>query len=97
MGECFGGPSWLAALADFVVQVKGSCMAVSGPRVLEVATSEQVENEDLGGWKLHTEITGQVNRVADDEDHCFRIVRDFLSYMPYNAQEFPPVVPPATR
>ena len=33
MGECFGGPSWLAALADFVIQVKGSCMAVSGPRV----------------------------------------------------------------
>jgi len=94
MGECFGGPSWLAALADFVVQVKGSCMAVSGPRVLEVATSEQVENEDLGGWKLHAEITGQVDRVAEDEADCFRIVREFLSYMPSNAQELPPVVPP---
>ncbi|HTY24317.1 MAG TPA: carboxyl transferase domain-containing protein [Desulfomonilaceae bacterium] len=94
MGECFGGPSWLAALADFVVQVKGSCMAVSGPRVLEVATSEQVENEDLGGWKLHAEITGQVDRVAEDEEDCFRIVREFLSYMPSNAQELPPVVPP---
>ncbi len=94
MGECFGGPSWLAALADFVVQVKGSCMAVSGPRVLEIATSEFVENEELGGWKLHAEITGQVDRVAEDEDDCFRIVRDFLSYMPSNAQELPPVVPP---
>ncbi|MEW6529737.1 MAG: carboxyl transferase domain-containing protein [Thermodesulfobacteriota bacterium] len=94
MGECFGGPSWLAALADFVVQVKGSCMAVSGPRVLEVATSEMVENEDLGGWKIHAEITGQVDRTAEDEEDCFRIVREFLSYMPSNAQELPPVVPP---
>jgi methylmalonyl-CoA decarboxylase subunit alpha len=94
MGECFGAPSWLAALADFVVQVKGSCMAVSGPRVLEVATSEKVDNEDLGGWKLHAEITGQVDRVAEDEDDCFRIVREFLSYMPPNAKELPPVVPP---
>lgn len=94
MGECFGAPSWLAALADFVVQVKGSCMAVSGPRVLEVATSEKVDNEDLGGWKLHAEITGQVDRVAEDEDDCFRIVREFLSYMPSNAEELPPVVPP---
>jgi methylmalonyl-CoA decarboxylase subunit alpha len=93
MGECFGAPSWLAALADFVVQVKGSCMAVSGPRVLEVATSEKVENEDLGGWKLHAEITGQVDRVAEDEDDCFRIAREFLSYLPSNAEEFPPVVP----
>jgi methylmalonyl-CoA decarboxylase subunit alpha len=94
MGECFGAPSWLAALADFVVQVKGSCMAVSGPRVLEVATSEIVENEDLGGWRLHAEITGQVDRVAQDEDDCFRIVREFLSYMPSSAEELPPVVPP---
>ena len=38
MGECFGAPSWMAALSDFVVQVKGSCMAVSTPRVLEMAT-----------------------------------------------------------
>ena len=78
MGECFAGPSWLAALADFVVQVKGSCMAVSGPRVPKVATSEVVENEDLGGWKLHAEITGQADRVAEDEAGCFRIVREFL-------------------
>ncbi len=94
MGECFGGPSWLAALADFVVQVKGSCMAVSGPRVLEVATSEKIENEDLGGWKIHAEITGQADRAAEDEEDCFRIVREFLSYLPSNAQELPPVVPP---
>ncbi len=93
MGECFGAPSWLAALADFVVQVKGSCMAVSGPRVLELATSEKVENEDLGGWKLHSEITGQVDRVAEDENECFSIIREFLSYMPSNAQELPPEVP----
>ncbi len=93
MGECFGAPSWLAALADFVVQVKGSCMAVSGPRVLELATSEKVENEDLGGWKLHAEVTGQVDRVAEDEDECFRIVREFLSFMPSNARELPPLTP----
>jgi len=94
MGECFGGPSWLAALADFVVQMKGSCMAVSGPRVLEVATGERVENEELGGWKLHAEITGQVDRVAEDEEDCFRIVREFLSYVPSSAGQLPPVVPP---
>ncbi len=94
MGECFGGPSWQAALSDFVVQVKGSCMAVSGPRVLEVATREQVETEELGGWKLHAEVTGQVDRVAEDEDECFSIVREFLSYMPSSARELPPLVPP---
>ncbi len=90
MGECFGAPSWMAALSDFVVQVKGSCMAVSGPRVLEMATGERVGNEELGGWKLHAEVTGQVDRVAEDEADCFRIVREFLGYLPSNADALPP-------
>ena len=90
MGECFGAPSWMAALSDFVVQVKGSCMAVSGPRVLEMATGERVSNEELGGWKLHAEVTGQIDRVAEDEADCFRIVREFLAYLPSNGDSLPP-------
>lgn len=93
MGECFGDPAWAAAAADFVIQVKGSCMAVSGPRVLEIAKSEKVSNEELGGWKLHSEVTGQVDRVAENEEDCLRIVKEFLSYLPSNADEPPPVVP----
>jgi methylmalonyl-CoA decarboxylase subunit alpha len=91
MGECFGAPSWFAALSDFVVQVKGSVMAVSGPRVLEMATGERATNEELGGWKIHAEITGQADHVADDETHCLEIVREFLAYLPSNARELPPV------
>jgi methylmalonyl-CoA decarboxylase subunit alpha len=91
MGECFGAPSWFAALSDFVVQVKGSCMAVSGPRVLEMSTGERVDNESLGGWKLHAEVTGQIDRVAEDEGDCLHIVREFLSYLPSHCDELPPV------
>ena len=91
MGDCFGAPSWNAALSDFVVQVKGSCMAVSGPRVLEMATGERVGNEELGGWKLHSEVTGAVDRVAEDESDCWRIVREFLSYLPLHADQLPAV------
>lgn len=91
-GECFGDPSWMAALADFVVQVKGSCFAVSGPRVLEIATNEIVSNEELGGWKLHATVTGQIDQAAEDEADCFRIVREFLSYLPSHSGELPPVV-----
>jgi acetyl-CoA carboxylase carboxyltransferase component len=100
MGDCFGGPSWMAAKADFVVMVKGCCMAVSGPRVLEVATGEKVTNEELGGWKLHAEVTGQVDAFAESEEHCLQIVREFLSYMPSTCDEEPPYVPagdPADR
>ena len=93
MGECFGDPSWEAALADFVVQVKGSCFAVSSPRVLVIAKNQVITNEELGGWKLHATTTGLVDRAAEDEEDCFRIIREFLSYLPSNADELPPVLP----
>lgn len=71
-------------------------MAVSGPRVLEMATGEKVASpEDLGGWKLHAEVTGLIDRVAEDEPHCHQLVRDFLSYLPSNSDELPPRSRPA--
>ena len=50
LGESFGGSSWYAAVSDFVVQMRGTCMAVSSPRVIEIATGEKVDFEDLG-WR----------------------------------------------
>jgi len=93
MGGCYGMPTWMACLSDFVVQVKGSSMGVSGPRVLELAISEKVTDEELGGWKVHAEITGNVDRVAENEEECFDIIRKYLSYMPSHRDELPPLRP----
>ena len=90
MGECYGAPTWMACLSDFVVQVKGSAMGVSGPRVLELAISEKITDEELGGWKVHAEITGNADRVAENEDECFAIIREYLSYMPSHCGERAP-------
>jgi methylmalonyl-CoA decarboxylase subunit alpha len=90
MGDCYGMPTWMACLADFVVQVKGSCMAVSGPRVLEIAISETIAKEELGGWKVHAEITGMADAVAEDDDDCLRVIRRYLGYMPAHSAEAPP-------
>lgn len=93
-GECFGSPSWYAALADFVVMQRGACMAVSGPRVLEIATGEKVSNEELGGWELHAKVTGQVDRFGDSEADCLAEIRRFLAYLPSHAGELPPRAEP---
>jgi acetyl-CoA carboxylase carboxyltransferase component len=81
----------MACLADFVVQVKGSAMGVSGPRVLELAIGQRVTDEELGGWKLHAEITGNIDRVAENDEDCLAIIREYLSYMPSHCEDLPPV------
>jgi acetyl-CoA carboxylase carboxyltransferase component len=92
LGECYGGPTWKAAVADVVIQVKGAIMAVSGPPVLAAATGEVVTNEEIGGWELHAKVTGQVDLFAESEPDCMTLVRRVLSYLPDSADDLPPVV-----
>jgi acetyl-CoA carboxylase carboxyltransferase component len=93
LGECYGNPIWMASLSDFVVQVKGSAMGVSGPRILELALGESVTDEELGGWKIHAEITGMTDQVADNEQDCFQTIRKYLGYMPSHCDQMPPDAP----
>ncbi|HYE92463.1 MAG TPA: carboxyl transferase domain-containing protein [Terriglobales bacterium] len=90
LGQSFGLPTWNACLADVVVMLKGASMAVSGPRVLELATGEQVSPEELGGWRVHAEETGFADLVGETEEECLALVREVLGYLPSNARELPP-------
>jgi acetyl-CoA carboxylase carboxyltransferase component len=96
MGDCHGVPDWQACLADFTVMVKGASIAVSGPRALQRAIGQNYTAEEMGGWKVHAEITGIADQVAEDENDCFRIIKKYLDYMPSSNKELPPkkAVPP---
>ena len=93
MGGCYGVPNWQACLSDFVVQVKGSILAISGPRPLRGLIFNTSAAEEMGGWKVHAEITGISDQVAENDDECFRFIKEFLSYMPSNCNELPLIQP----
>jgi len=90
MGQSTGVPTWQACASDFVVQVKGSTLAVAGARALQKAIGASYTDEEMGGWKVHAEATGIVDRVAEDEKECFAIIKEFLDYMPSHNGELPP-------
>jgi len=93
MGDCHGVADFQACVADFVVQVKGSSIAVSGPRALARAIGDTHTAEEMGGWELHSKVTGMTDQVVEDEEDCFRKIRKYLAYMPSNHGELPPVQP----
>lgn len=92
-GPSFGGSTFVAAMSDFVVQVKGTTLAVVSPRVIEMATGERTDMESIGGVDLHAAITGQIDRDAETEKEAFDLVRRWLSYLPSNASQRPPLAP----
>jgi acetyl-CoA carboxylase carboxyltransferase component len=90
LGQSYGLPTWNACLSDIVVMWTGASMAVSGPRVLELATGEKVSEEELGGVKVHAEVTGFADLVGETDEECLALVRRALSYLPSHAEQAPP-------
>lgn len=91
LGQCYGGGSWRAVTSDFVVMRKGAVMAISSMNVTSVAISEESDPEDLGGWRLQTEVTGQADLAVDSDEEALDAIKAFLSYLPSHSQEAPPV------
>lgn len=85
VGDSFGGSSFFAAASDLVVQLRGTAMAVTSPRVVEVATGEQVTMEALGGAEVHLRRTGQIDLAADTPEEAYTAVRRWLVLLPPNA------------
>jgi acetyl-CoA carboxylase carboxyltransferase component len=97
VGQSFGGSSFLSALSDFVVMVRGSCLAVTSPRVFEIATGEVITFEDLGGVDVHARETGQIDLGLDTDEEAYQAIRRWLSYLPPNINARPPRAEPAAR
>ena len=90
LGQCYGSSAWYTCLADFVVMRKGAIMAVASPGLASFAIGQDVEAEDLGGWKLHSEISGLIDRVVESDEEALDEIKRFLSYMPSHCNEPPP-------
>jgi acetyl-CoA carboxylase carboxyltransferase component len=91
----FGSSAWLCCCSDFAVMKKGSIMAVSSPRLVSMAIGEQVDLEELGGWRVHAEHTGLIDRFTDTDQETMQEIQRFLSYMPSHNGEAPPALPAA--
>lgn len=85
VGQSFGGSSFLSALSDFVVMVRGSTLAVTSPKVFEIATGEVISFEEVGGVDVHAERTGQIDLGVDTDEEAYEAIRWWLSYLPSNA------------
>lgn len=90
MGPCAAGTAYIPALADFVPMVKGtSSMALAGPPLVKAVIGEDISMEDLGGSKIHCEVSGVGDLEVKDDKECIRVIREYLSYFPSNCEEKP--------
>lgn len=101
MGPGAAGTAYIPALADFVPMVRGtSHMALGGPPLVKAVVGEEITAEELGGSRVHCEVSGVADLEVEDDRACLAVVRDYLSYFPSSNAEPPPRGPaddPADR
>src|SRR5512133_2090679 len=98
LGPCAGGAVYSPALTDFVFVVdKISKMFITGPEVIKSVLGEEISQEDLGGARVQTEISGNAHFCAGNELECFHQIKQILTYIPWNngkkAMMFEPAEP----
>jgi methylmalonyl-CoA decarboxylase subunit alpha len=90
LGNCTGGSVYSTALTDFIFMVDGlSHMFITGPRVIRSVTGEEVSMDDLGGSKVHCQVTGVADFRVRSELECMQGIRKLLSFLPSNWKSLP--------
>ncbi len=85
LGPCAGGAVYSPALTDFVFVVdKISKMFITGPEVIKSVLGEEISMEDLGGAKVHSEISGNAHFFSESENECFQQIKKLFTYIPWN-------------
>jgi 3-methylcrotonyl-CoA carboxylase beta subunit len=93
MGSCTAGGAYVPAMSDETVIVdQTGTIFLGGPPLVKAATGEDVSAEELGGARVHTQVSGVADHFARDDHHALGIVRDIVEHL-----SLPPVRTPWER
>jgi acetyl-CoA carboxylase carboxyltransferase component len=94
-GPSAAGGAYIPAFCDVVIMVDGNAsMYLGSPRMAEVVIGETVTLEEMGGARMHTEVSGCGDLLAVDDRDAIELAQTLFSYLPTCWRESPPEVEP---
>jgi 3-methylcrotonyl-CoA carboxylase beta subunit len=90
MGNCVAGGAYLPVLCDKILMTKGSGLYLAGPSLVKAAIGQVVDAEDLGGARMHAEISGTVDFFEKDDPSCLKRLRSLIALLPEAASTSAP-------
>src|SRR5881227_2742252 len=82
MGNCVAGGAYLPVLCDKILMTEGSGLYLAGPSLVKAAIGQIVEAEELGGARMHSEISGTVDFFEKDDPLCLKRLRSLVALLP---------------
>ncbi|KAL9043399.1 MAG: hypothetical protein Q9214_003413, partial [Letrouitia sp. 1 TL-2023] len=88
MGPCTAGGAYVPAMSDesIIVENQGTIF-LAGPPLVKAATGEAVSAENLGGGRLHSEVSGVTDYLAVDDGHAIVLARRSIGNLNWPQQE----------
>jgi 3-methylcrotonyl-CoA carboxylase beta subunit len=82
MGNCVAGGAYLPVLCDKILMTEGSGLYLAGPSLVKAAIGQIVDQEELGGAKMHSEISGTVDFYEKNDEACLEKLRSLVALLP---------------
>ena len=96
MGMCVAGGAYLPVMCDHILMTEGSGLFLAGPALVQAAIGMKYSSEELGGARMHAQISGTVDYREADDKTCIARIRSVVEKMghrpsaPFNRVESEP-------
>jgi len=81
MGMCVAGGAYLPVMCDHILMTEGSGLFLAGPALVQAAIGQKYSAEELGGAKMHAQVSGTVDFREPDEQACLARIRALVDKM----------------
>jgi 3-methylcrotonyl-CoA carboxylase beta subunit len=75
MGMCVAGGGYLPVMCDTLIMTEGSGLYLAGPALVKAAIGQTVNPEDLGGAKMHAQISGTADYIEPNDESALQRIR----------------------
>jgi 3-methylcrotonyl-CoA carboxylase beta subunit len=81
MGMCVAGGAYLPVMCDHILMTEGSGLFLAGPALVQAAIGQKTSAEELGGAKMHSQISGTVDFREPNDESCLARIRALVDKM----------------
>src|SRR5215210_5055845 len=82
MGNCVAGGAYLPVLCDKILMTEGSGLYLAGPSLVKAAIGQTVDQEELGGARMHAETSGTIDFREPNDEACIDRLRNLIELLP---------------
>ncbi len=89
-GPCAGGAVYSPGITDFIFAIDDiSMLFITGPKVVKTSMGIDITEQDLGGSRVHAQVSGVVHFRSKSEEECFIKLKELLKAIPHFYTDIP--------